>query len=112
MKLAGNAMANRIELTLRFVATNFSRAKDPEITNFTERDEHMNETMNDLQHNVQAALMNDTQTKEYGIEVLDSNGIITLRGAVPSHEARDKVEAVVREVAGVTGVINELDVIA
>jgi osmotically-inducible protein OsmY len=43
--------------------------------------------------------------------VLDSNGIITLRGTVPTREAREQAEAIVRGVAGVTTVINELDVI-
>jgi hyperosmotically inducible periplasmic protein len=71
----------------------------------------MNETTNDLQHQVQAALMQDAHMKDHGIEVLDSNGIITLRGTVPTREAREQAEAIVRGVAGVTTVINELDVI-
>ena len=70
----------------------------------------MNQTMDDLQANIQRALMSDARTKEYGVEVLDSNGVITLRGAVPSHEARDAIEAVVRGVSGVTSVTNEIDV--
>jgi hyperosmotically inducible periplasmic protein len=69
----------------------------------------MNE--NDLQHQVESALRQDRVTQDYGIEVLDSNGIITLRGAVPNREVREQAEAVAREVAGVTSVINELDVI-
>jgi hyperosmotically inducible periplasmic protein len=64
----------------------------------------------DLQHQVQAALMQDNHMKDHGIEVLDSNGIITLRGAVPTREARERAEAITREVQGVTTVINELDV--
>jgi len=43
--------------------------------------------------------------------VLGSNSIITLRGAVPTRDAREKAEEIVRGVAGVTSVINELDVI-
>jgi hypothetical protein len=50
--------------------------------------------MHDLQHQVQAALTDDNDTRDYGIEVLDSNGVITLRG-----------------VPGVTSVIDELDVV-
>jgi osmotically-inducible protein OsmY len=64
----------------------------------------------DLQHQVQAALMQDSHMKDHGIEVLDSNGIVTLRGVVPTREARERAEAIVREVEGVTSVINELDV--
>jgi osmotically-inducible protein OsmY len=48
--------------------------------------------------------------KDHGIEVLDSNGIITLRGVVPTRDARERAEAIAREVQGVTTVINELDV--
>jgi hyperosmotically inducible protein len=70
----------------------------------------MNE-MHDLQHQVQTALMDDADLREYGIEVLDSNGVITLAGTVPTTEARDRAERVVRNLAGVTSVINEIDVV-
>ena len=55
--------------------------------------------------------MDDRDMREYGIEVLDSNGSITLRGAVPTHAARDRAEELVRNVEGVTSVINEIDVV-
>lgn len=71
----------------------------------------MNETKTDLQTKVQRALMDDSRTKEYAVEVLDNNGIIILRGAVPSREANAAVEMVAREVDGVVSVINETDVI-
>jgi len=71
----------------------------------------MNKPIYDLQHQVQAALMEDRDLQNYGIEVLDSNGIVTLRGTVPTRAARERVEAMVREMDGVTSVINELDVI-
>lgn len=67
--------------------------------------------MHDLQHQVQTALMNDSDLQDHDIEVLDSNGVITLRGTVPTREARERAEALVREMAGVTSVINELDVV-
>ena len=66
---------------------------------------------NVLQLQVESALLQDRLTQDYGIEVLDSNGVITLRGMVPNRKVRERAEAVVREVAGVTSVINELDVI-
>lgn len=72
----------------------------------------MNETKTDLQTRVQRALMDDSRTKEYGVEVLDNNGVIILRGIVPSREASTAVETVAREVDGVVSVINETDVIA
>jgi osmotically-inducible protein OsmY len=66
---------------------------------------------NSLQLQVESALLQDRLTQDYGIEVLDSNGVVTLRGVVPSREVRDRAEAIVRTVVGVTNVINELDVI-
>ena len=64
-----------------------------------------------LQLQVQSALLQDPLTEDSDIEVLDSNGIVTLRGIVHSREARDRAEALVRTLDGVTSVINELDVI-
>lgn len=66
---------------------------------------------NVLQLQVESALLQDHLTQDYGIEVLDSNGVITLRGMVPNRKVREQAEAVTREVPGVTTVINELDVV-
>ena len=66
---------------------------------------------NNLQLQVESALLEDRLTEDADIEVLDSNGIVTLRGVVHSREARDRAEAITREVTGVINVINELDVI-
>jgi hyperosmotically inducible periplasmic protein len=66
---------------------------------------------NSLQLQVESVLLQDRLTEDSDIEVLDNNGIVTLRGTVPSREARDRAEAIAREVSGVTTVINELDVI-
>jgi len=71
----------------------------------------MNETRTDLQTKVQRALMDDSRTKDYAVEVMDNNGVIILRGAVPSREASTAVEMVAKEVEGVVSVINETDVI-
>ncbi|RPJ27763.1 MAG: BON domain-containing protein [Chloroflexi bacterium] len=71
----------------------------------------MNEPIYNLQHQIQAAFMEDRDMKDYGIEVLDSNGIVTLRGTVPTQAIGDRAEAIVREMDGVTSVINELDVV-
>jgi osmotically-inducible protein OsmY len=66
---------------------------------------------NSLQLQVESALLQDRLTEDGDIEVLDSNGVVTLRGAVRSREARDRAEALVRDIPGVTTVINEIDVI-
>jgi len=71
----------------------------------------MNETRSDLQTRVQRTLMDDSRTKDYAVEVMDNNGVIILRGAVPSREASTAVEMVAKEVEGVVSVINETDVI-
>lgn len=70
----------------------------------------MNQTMDDLSTRIQNALVNDPRTKEYGVEVFDNNGVITLTGTAPSIDARDAIEAVVRDIEGVTSVVNEIDV--
>jgi osmotically-inducible protein OsmY len=54
--------------------------------------------------------MQDSLTGEYGIEVLDNNGIITLTGMVPSREVMERAESIVRDVEGVRGVINQLEI--
>ncbi|HLF74212.1 MAG TPA: BON domain-containing protein [Anaerolineales bacterium] len=70
----------------------------------------MNETT-DLQIKVRSAILNDPRTKEYGgIEVLDNNGVIILRGIVRSTELRVAAKMIARDVEGVTGVINGIDV--
>jgi osmotically-inducible protein OsmY len=66
---------------------------------------------NVLQLQVESALLQDRSTQDYGIEVMDSNGVITLRGMVPNRKVREQAEAIARGVAGVTSVINELDVV-
>lgn len=66
----------------------------------------------DLQQQINAAFRDDRAMKDYeGVEVLNDNGIITLTGSVPTREARDRAEALVRQMDGVVNVINELDVV-
>ena len=45
------------------------------------------------------------------IDVLNSNGVVTLTGIVPTVEARERAEAIVRGMDGVAQVINELNVV-
>ena len=71
----------------------------------------MNQTISDLRNQVQAAFLEDDLLQDFGVEVLDSNGVITLRGAVPTRDVRERAEAVARDVPGVTSVINEIDVV-
>lgn len=71
----------------------------------------MNEPLYNLQYQIQAAFLDDPDMQDYGIEVLDSNGIVTLRGTVPTYAARDRAEELVRTMEGVMSVINEIDVL-
>jgi osmotically-inducible protein OsmY len=71
----------------------------------------MNKPIYDLQHQVQEALAEINDMRGARIDVLDNNGIVTLTGIVPTVGARDRAEAIVRGMDGVTSVINELDVV-
>ncbi len=71
----------------------------------------MNQPIYDLQHRIQEALAEINDLRGSRVEVVDSNGIITLTGTVPTVEARERAEAIVRGMEGVTSVINELNVI-
>ena len=67
-------------------------------------------TTTNVQLDVQTALMQDAQTQDYGIEVIDNNGIITLKGVVPSLEASERAELITKDIDGVRAVFNELAV--
>ena len=70
----------------------------------------MEKTITDLQLAAQKALLNDSRTKEHGIEALDDNGLITLEGSVPSREVRETAETVVERVSGVASALNKLEI--
>lgn len=71
----------------------------------------MNKPIYDLQHQVQEALAEINEMRDAQIDVLDSNGVITLRGIVPNIAARERAEDIVRGMDGVITVVNELDVV-
>jgi osmotically-inducible protein OsmY len=64
----------------------------------------------DLQQKAQNALINDPRTKDFAIEVLDNNGVITIKGHVPSRKLINTAQTIVEEVPGVAGLINVLEV--
>jgi osmotically-inducible protein OsmY len=66
--------------------------------------------MTKLRERVEAKLREDSRLKEYPVEVLDNNGVITLQGVVPSQALSMAAESLARQVDGVVNVINELDV--
>ena len=67
-------------------------------------------TMTDLQLRAQKAILDDPRTKEHGIEVLDNNGVITLKGYIPSRDIKEAAESILNNVVGVISVINELQI--
>ena len=65
----------------------------------------------DLEMNIEQAVMDDDAFEpSWKVDIIDENGVVTLNGAVPTKDASDKVEAIVRKQKGVVSVINELDV--
>jgi osmotically-inducible protein OsmY len=71
----------------------------------------MDDFSDDLEMNVEQAIMDDDAYEPtWKVDVIDENGVITLNGAVPTIDARNKVEAIVRKQKGVVSVINEIDV--
>jgi hypothetical protein len=57
---------------------------------------------------VQTRLADDSRTEDAAIEVISSNGQVTLTGTAPSHEARAAAEEIASGVHGVTIVVNDL----
>ena len=59
---------------------------------------------------VKHALADDPQTADYAIEVIDENGLVTLRGTVESQEDLTRAEEITSAQSGVIDVVNELQV--
>jgi osmotically-inducible protein OsmY len=66
--------------------------------------------MSDVAERVTEALANDPQTAQYAIEVIDDNGLITLRGTVESEKDLTRAEEIASAQNGVIDVVNELEV--
>jgi osmotically-inducible protein OsmY len=65
----------------------------------------------DLELKIEQAIMDDDAYEpSWKVDALDDNGVITLNGAVPTQDARNKVESIARKQTGVVSVINEIDV--
>lgn len=63
-----------------------------------------------LKTQVETKLRQDSQLKDFPIEVIDNNSVVTLQGEVPSEEAYRTAERLTRQVDGVVHVVNELRV--
>lgn len=82
-------------------------AQDPEAA----RGPATNETADTaITEKVKAALTSDTRTKAAQIEVSTNNGMVQLAGSVADQTAKYAATEVARSVAGVKGVLNQLEV--
>ena len=70
----------------------------------------MNQIDFDLKHRARKAIMDSSKVGSNNIDVLDKNGVITLKGSVPSHKARKTAEIIVEKMDGVVSVINMLEI--
>ena len=71
----------------------------------------MSKIVNEFAKKVQDAIMESDAFKEgWDISVLEMNGVITLRGAVPSKQYLELAEKIAKEQEGVVSVINEIDI--
>jgi osmotically-inducible protein OsmY len=71
----------------------------------------MNDVIDDLAANVEKAIMAHKTFKEnWNVNVLSENGIVTLRGEVPSQQHADLAESIAKQQSGVKNVINQLDI--
>ncbi|MAT43575.1 MAG: hypothetical protein CL609_14655 [Anaerolineaceae bacterium] len=62
----------------------------------------------ELTRSVTKALVQDERTKEAAIEVINQNGILTLKGHVKNDKIRKAAENIAMQQPGVVSVINEL----
>ncbi len=64
----------------------------------------------ELTRSVTKALVEDSRTKHSAIEVIDQNGILTLKGHVKNDKIRAAAETIAMQQSGVVSVINELKI--
>ena len=67
----------------------------------------MNENAS-LQEIVELTLVEDASLADYQIDATNNNGIITLTGEVPSEKLSQAAETLIRGLAGVVTVMNEI----
>ncbi|MGC9347684.1 MAG: BON domain-containing protein, partial [Anaerolineae bacterium] len=67
--------------------------------------------ISDVRKRVEAALEEDERTADYAIEVIDQDGLITLKGEVSSAEDKQAAEDIASAQEGVIAVTNALVVV-
>ena len=64
----------------------------------------------ELTRSVTKVLVQDERTKDAAIEVINQNGILTLKGVVKDDKTRKAAENIAMQQPGVISVINELKI--
>lgn len=70
----------------------------------------MNHILTDLQLKAQTAIFEDHRTYKHGIEVLEENSTIILKGSVPSKKVKRISSSMIRELPEVTKVENKFEI--
>ena len=70
----------------------------------------MNQPLTDLQIKAQEALLDDQRTKEHGIEVFEKDGVVTLKGSVPSRKIKKTAASILKDIRDIDRVVNKLQV--
>jgi len=70
----------------------------------------MNQTLSDLQLKAQTTLLEDDRTRKLGIEVIEEDGTIILKGSVPSRKVKKIASSILRKMRGVAKVENKLEI--
>lgn len=65
---------------------------------------------NELQQDVETALLMDPATDSYEVNVMANDGVVTLEGTVDSWAEKNLCAKVAKGVTGVTGIVNNIDV--
>lgn len=70
----------------------------------------MSQELSDLQLKVQTVILSDDRTRKHGIEVIEKDGTIILKGSVPSIKVKRTASSLIRELRDVTMLENKLKV--
>lgn len=68
-------------------------------------------TITDLIQRIEAALVEDPRTQDISFEVINQNGLITLKGQVEKPAVRDAAISITKQQNGVIDVIDEIELI-
>jgi len=86
--------------------------RDRDDQNKTTGDQSENEADRTITQNIRRAVTadNSLSTNAKNVKIITNNGTVTLRGPVKSEKEKAEIEAKAKQVAGVKGVDNQLEV--